>query len=688
MNKVITILIVIALTAVTAIAKEKSYQPENYSYMRGIEQFSEQNYADALEWFNKEIKEHPDNGYAYWFISAIKLIQDEYGEALSAANAALRKVTKKDKETISSIYQTRAKIHIALTDTIEALNDYALAIKADSKDADALDGRGDLLYFMGRYDDSDADFNKALEIENARRYSTMGLGRNNAARKNWDAAIEQYSRVIKMYPDYSSGYSFRAEAYIAKEMWNEATEDILKALEIDGDNKAFSLMRDLKGEARDAMKVRLKIKSNKDKKNGVWQYYLGIMAYDEDEYIEAISCYQKSFEIEADPVLMFNISGCYMDMGDYRSALDAIDRAIQMKDDDTDYMLRRANILSSLKRNDEAIEQIDKYIEADAEDANGYLAKAEYEYDKKDYTGAIEDYTTVTVLAPEYMPAYLKRGQAYTAIGKKDLAVKDFEKIIETDTVQGSVIRGYALVRLGRNDEVRDCIAKIIEADSTENNYNVACLYSLLGDTDSAIVYLRKALDRKVSVLVHVRDDQDFDNIRDMEAYKALVDEYTEKLNASLPTEVKIVGNEDAGDDADGETETSEVPFAKSEGVTNVKCTINDLPLSFIFDTGASLVSMSSVEATFMYKNGYITKDDICGTTMFTDANGDISEGTIINLRKIKFGEFELTNVRASVVHNQVAPLLLGQSVLGRLGRITIDNKRQCLIITHKKSAK
>lgn len=685
MNKVITILIVIALTAVTAIAKEKSYQPENYSYMRGIEQFSEQNYADALEWFNKEIKEHPDNGYAYWFISAIKLIQDEYGEALSAANAALRKVTKKDKETISSIYQTRAKIHIALTDTIEALNDYALAIKADSKDADALDGRGDLLYFMGRYDDSDADFNKALEIENARRYSTMGLGRNNAARKNWDAAIEQYSRVIKMYPDYSSGYSFRAEAYIAKEMWNEATEDILKALDIDGDNKAFSLMRDLKDEARDAMKVRLKIKSNKDKKNGVWQYYLGIMAYDEDEYIEAISCYQKSFEIEADPVLMFYISGCYMDMGDYRSALDAIDQAMQMKDDDTDYMLRRANILSTLKRYDDAIEQINKYIAADAEDANGYLAKAEYEYAKKDYASAIEDYTTVTVLAPEYMPTYLKRGQAYTAIDKKDLAVKDFERILETDTVQGSVIRGYALIRLGRNEEARDYIGKILEADSTDNNYNVACLYSLLGDADSAIVYLRKSLDRDISAFVHMQDDRDFDNICETEAYKAIVDEYTEKLNAAKPTAVKVV---DAVDDADGETETSEIPFTKSEGVTKVKCTINDLPLSFIFDTGASLVSMSSVEATFMYKNGYITKEDICGTAAFTDANGDISEGTIINLRKIKFGEFELTNVRASVVHNQVAPLLLGQSVLGRLGRITIDNKRLCLIITHKKSTK
>lgn len=684
MKKAIMLLIVIAMTAMTMIAKEKSYQPENYSYIRGIEQFSEQNYADALDWFNKEIKEHPDNGYAYWFVSAIKLIQGEYGEALSAANTALRKVTKKDKEVISSIYQTRARVHLAMEDSVSALNDYTLAIKADTKDTDALDGRGNLLYFLGRYDESDADFDKALKIDNTHRYSIMGLGRNNAARKNWDAAIEQYSQVVKMYPDYSSGYSFRAEAYIAKEMWNEATEDILKAIDIDGDDKAVSLMRDLKGEARDAMKVRLKIKANKDKKNGVWPYYLGLLAYDEDNYIESITYYQKSFEIEADPLLMFNISGCYMDMGDYRSALDAIDKAMQMKDDDTDYMLRRANILSSLKRNDEAIEQIDKYIEADAEDGNGYLAKAEYEYDKKDYTSAIEDYTTVTVLAPEYMPAYLKRGQAYAAIGKNDLAVKDFEKILETDTVQGSVIRGYALLRLGRNDEARDYIGKILEADSVDNDYNVACLYSLLGDTDSAIVYLHKALERKVSALVHVQDDQDFDNIRDTAAYKALVEEYAEKLNAFLPT----IENGDAGDDTDGEMQTSEIPFTKSEGVTKVKCTINDLPLSFIFDTGASLVSMSSVEATFMYKNGYISKDDICGTSAFIDANGDISEGTIINLRKIKFGEFELTNVRASVVHNQVAPLLLGQSVLGRLGRITIDNKKLCLIITHKKSAK
>ena len=40
-------------------------------------------------------------------------------------------------------------------------------------------------------------------------------------------------------------------------------------------------------------------------------------------------------------------------------------------------------------------------------------------------------------------------------------------------------------------------------------------------------------------------------------------------------------------------------------------------------------------------------------------------------------------DVRASVVRNQKAPLLLDQSVLGRLGKIEIDNNKNVLKITH-----
>jgi predicted aspartyl protease len=44
-----------------------------------------------------------------------------------------------------------------------------------------------------------------------------------------------------------------------------------------------------------------------------------------------------------------------------------------------------------------------------------------------------------------------------------------------------------------------------------------------------------------------------------------------------------------------------------------------------------------------------------------------------------------LENVRASVVRNQKAPLLLGQSVLSRLGKIEIDNSNHLIKITHTK---
>ena len=95
-------------------------------------------------------------------------------------------------------------------------------------------------------------------------------------------------------------------------------------------------------------------------------------------------------------------------------------------------------------------------------------------------------------------------------------------------------------------------------------------------------------------------------------------------------------------------------------------------------------MSLSQVEATFMMKNGYLGKQDVVGNAYFSDAVGNVNVGTVINLKKVDFGGLELTNVKASVVKNQKAPLLLGQSVLGRLGKIEIDNGRNVLIISNK----
>ena len=86
-----------------------------------------------------------------------------------------------------------------------------------------------------------------------------------------------------------------------------------------------------------------------------------------------------------------------------------------------------------------------------------------------------------------------------------------------------------------------------------------------------------------------------------------------------------------------------------------------------------------------MMKNGYLSSKDVVGNQRYMDANGEVSVGTVINLKDVNFGGLNLTNVRASVVRNQKAPLLLGQSVLSRLGKIERDNSKNILKITHSK---
>lgn len=112
-----------------------------------------------------------------------------------------------------------------------------------------------------------------------------------------------------------------------------------------------------------------------------------------------------------------------------------------------------------------------------------------------------------------------------------------------------------------------------------------------------------------------------------------------------------------------------------------IACKVNGLPLNFIFDTGASSVQISKGEAIFMLKNGYLAGSDIVGKQQFQTASGDIIEGTRIIIRKIEIGGMVLRNVEASVVHSDNAPLLLGQSVLSRLGKIQIDYNNSTLTI-------
>ena len=117
----------------------------------------------------------------------------------------------------------------------------------------------------------------------------------------------------------------------------------------------------------------------------------------------------------------------------------------------------------------------------------------------------------------------------------------------------------------------------------------------------------------------------------------------------------------------------TKVSMRKEGGVYLVPITVNGLNLDFIFDTGASSISLSSAEAMVMLRQGQITKEDIVGQQQFQDATGGVSVGTIVLLRTVQIGDITLKNVEASIVDNIQAPLLLGQTALAKFGKVTID---------------
>jgi clan AA aspartic protease (TIGR02281 family) len=123
------------------------------------------------------------------------------------------------------------------------------------------------------------------------------------------------------------------------------------------------------------------------------------------------------------------------------------------------------------------------------------------------------------------------------------------------------------------------------------------------------------------------------------------------------------------------------IKMKKESGVSIVPCKVNGLNLKFIFDTGASDVSISMTEASFMLKNDYLNRGDILGKSNYLDANGNITEGVNIILREIEIGGMKLYNVKASVVTNMKAPLLLGQSAISKLGAVQLDLYENTLTI-------
>ena len=653
-------------------------RPDSYNYTRGVEAINNNNAEEALDYLNKEINEHPDNGYAFAWIALVRNYNEEFGRALTAANVAVKKIPSKDKEYKAFAYGTRAQVYLNLEDTIQALKDYSQAINIMPDDDRFYNQRAQVYYEQGKYDLADKDYLKMISLKEGDVMGYMGIGRNANAQKRYEDAIKQFDYVVKLEPNYSSAYSFRADSYIAMKKYNEAIDDVISALSIDGDRKAFYELQELADSAFEQTVAKLKVQKIKEPNEQSWDYDLGVVYERAAMYNKAIAYYKESLEKESNIITASRISSCYDDLGDYDKALEYCNQAIALDSVKANYLYEKANILDNAGRTQEAIKTMSDYIANTPDEPAGYYQRGWFKDHSGDIEGALEDYTMAITLEPNEAYAYLNRGVLYRLKGENAKAESDFKQVVRLDSIpEEAECSFYAYYYLGQKDKAIEILNTILGKDKKGNCYDAACLYSVMGEKVKALSYLRQSLEDGYRRFAHIKRDRDLINIRNTEEFKVLLKEFEEKHQQEIAADAD-------GDDSAYELKVEEIPFTKEGGVCKVKCAINGLPLHFIFDTGATDVSISSVEATFMAKNDFLSSSDIIGKQNYQTADGNITEGTVINLKDVKLGSLHLNNIKASVVRNQAAPLLLGQSVLSKLGKIEIDNTKNVLCITHK----
>lgn len=124
---------------------------------------------------------------------------------------------------------------------------------------------------------------------------------------------------------------------------------------------------------------------------------------------------------------------------------------------------------------------------------------------------------------------------------------------------------------------------------------------------------------------------------------------------------------------------SNSVKMIKRGGVYFIPIRINGVEMEFIFDTGASDIVISTVEAAYLAKQGKLSEEDIIGAQLYQIADGSEISGIQIILREVKIANKTLYDVKASIMPNLQAPLLLGQSALSKYGKISIDYRNETI---------
>ena len=300
-----------------------------------------------------------------------------------------------------------------------------------------------------------------------------------------------------------------------------------------------------------------------------------------------------------------------------------------------------------------------------------YLAEA-YKTYYNDTSKAIEYYSAAIDIDPRHNSTYAKRGDLRKDYGNDwEAAIEDYNIYLAREKDSDIFYsRAWCYFSLNRNnDALKDLNSAILLNEEERKN--------ILDSNELALL----ALDFNEVKWGNAYGLRGLVNFSLKNEKAALKDfnkgiEYGSKLALKTKDDLFGESNQNQDDIQDLQLTDNSIPMVKNGGVYEIPVFINSsLKLNFIFDSGASDVSVSPDVALTLIRTGTVTDKDFIGTATYKFADGSIAKSKIFILKELQIGNKTITNVRASISNSLEAPLLLGQSVLNKFGKVTIDYK-------------
>lgn len=120
----------------------------------------------------------------------------------------------------------------------KSMENYSMAISADSKYTEAYYGRGVCYYYLNEPEKAIADYTAALKINPNLESVYYNRGITYANLRKYPEAIADYNSAININPNNFNLYFNRAIAFGNLNQWDKSVTDLRKVLELDPGNKS------------------------------------------------------------------------------------------------------------------------------------------------------------------------------------------------------------------------------------------------------------------------------------------------------------------------------------------------------------------------------------------------------------------------------------------------------------------